>query len=174
MTPLPGPRDGSAGRGAAEAVRQVFAALLLAVLTVVGGAPVAVGFVSPARSFSGVPPSVAYSPGAHQPTPHTDRSVRAGTVHDTRRARSATAADRHRVVPTAAPQPRAGTDHARSTHHLPPHGPEFLLPGAPGVRVPHPAPPPAPAAPPRAFGCFRGALPVYAGLQGRPSTGRRC
>ncbi|MER5851264.1 hypothetical protein ABT126_30620 [Streptomyces sp. NPDC002012] len=156
-----------AHRRTAQAARQAFVALLLAVLTVVGGAPATAGSVLPARPFAGVPPSAAYSPGAHQPTPHTDRTARTGTVHDTRRTRTATATDRHRSAPTTAPRPRAGTDHARTQHHLPPPGPDFLLPGAPGIRVPHHAPQRAPAAPPRATDRFRAALPA---VRGPPRT----
>ncbi|MER6102861.1 hypothetical protein ABT115_11165 [Streptomyces sp. NPDC001832] len=152
----------------AQAARQVFAALLLAVLTVVGGAPAATGSsVLPFRPFAGVPPSAADSPGAHQPAPHTDRTARTGTVHETRRTRTATATDRHRPSPTPAPQPRAGTDHARTQNHLPPHGLDFLMPGTPGIRVPHHALQQAPAAPPRATDRFRIALPT---VRGPPRT----
>ncbi|MFG2626209.1 hypothetical protein [Streptomyces sp. NPDC048473] len=156
-----------AHRRTAQAARQVFVALLLAVLTVVGGAPAAAGSVLPARPFAGVPPSAAYSPDAHQPTLHADRTARSGTAHDTRRTRTATATDHHRATPTTTPRPRAGTDHARTPHHLPPHGPDFLLPGAPGIRVPHHAHRRAPAAPPRAADRFRVALPD---VRGPPRT----
>ncbi|WP_413752331.1 hypothetical protein NRF20_08385 [Streptomyces sp. R-74717] len=155
----------------AQAARQVFVALLLAVLTVVGGAPAAAGSVLPDRPFAGVPPSAAYSPGAHQPTPHTDRTARTGTVHDTRRTRTATATDRHRTAPTTGPLPRAGTDHARTPHPLPPPAPYFLLPGAPGIRAPHHAFRRAPAAPARATDRFRAALPVVRGPP-RPAVHR--
>ncbi|MFH8475924.1 hypothetical protein [Streptomyces sp. NPDC018000] len=155
-----------AHRRTAQAARQVFVALLLAVLTVVVGAPAAAGSALPAQPFAGVPPSAAYSPGAHQPTPHTDRTARTGTVHDTRRTRTATATDRHRP-PATAPQPRAGTDHARTQHHLPPPGHNFLLPGAPGIRVPHHALRRVPAAPLRATDRFRTALPA---VRGPPRT----
>ncbi|MFJ4574179.1 hypothetical protein ACIP4W_22615 [Streptomyces sp. NPDC088846] len=177
MTPLPGPPPGSAPprarpgtpahRGRAHAARQLFVAVLLAVLTVVVGAPAAAGSVLPARPFAGVPPSAAYSPGAHQPTPHTDRTARTGSVHDTRRTRTATATDRSRPQPPSAPRTMAGADHARTAHHLPPPGHCFLLPGAPGIGVPHHAHRCAPSAPSRGAGRFRVALP---GVRGPPGT----
>ncbi|MFJ9682460.1 hypothetical protein ACIRP2_31075 [Streptomyces sp. NPDC101194] len=177
MTPLPGPPPGNAPprarpgtpahRERVPAARQLLVALLLAVLTVVGGAPAAAGSVLPARPFAGVPPAVASSPGAHQPTPHTDRTARTGTVHDTRRTRTATATDRHRPAPTTAPQPRAGTDHARTAHQLQPPGPDILLAGPPIIRPPHHTPQQPAAAPPRATGRSRVALP---GVRGPPGT----
>ncbi|MFF8919245.1 hypothetical protein ACF08M_39660 [Streptomyces sp. NPDC015032] len=176
MTPLPGPPPGNApprtrpGTATqhirAQAARRLFVAVLLAVLTVVGGAPAAAGSVPLARPFAGVPPSAAYSPGAQQPTPHTDRTARTGTVHDTRRTRTAAATDRGRPPPPA-PQPRAGADHARTAHHLPPPGHCFLLPGAPGIRVPHHAHRRAPSTSSRSAGHFRVALP---GVRGPPGT----
>ncbi|MET9662916.1 hypothetical protein ABZY11_40280, partial [Streptomyces sp. NPDC006510] len=93
-----------AHRGTAQAARLLLAALLLTVLTVVGSTPSAAGSALPARPIAGVPPSAAYSPGAHQPTPHTDRTGRTGTVHDTRRSRAATATDHHRTQPPPAPR----------------------------------------------------------------------
>ncbi|WP_406253279.1 hypothetical protein OH786_29915 [Streptomyces atratus] len=166
----PSARPGTpAHHGTAQAARLLLAALLLAVLTVVGGTPAAAGSALPARPFAGVPPSAAYTPGAHQPTPHTDRTARTGTAHDTRRTRTATATDHHRSGPPTAPrpQPRAGSDQARTAHHLPPPGPDALLPGAPGVHAPHRADRPAPTAPPRATDHSRSALP---GVRGPPRT----
>ncbi|MFF2328487.1 hypothetical protein [Streptomyces sp. NPDC058103] len=159
--------DASAHRGRAEAARRVLVAVLLAVLTVVGGVPAAAGSVRPAQPFAGAPPSVAYAPGAHRPSPHTDRTARTGTVHDLRRTRTVTAADRHRAAPPPAPQPRAGTDHARVPQPLPPPGPHFVLPSAPGVRAPHRALRAAPTAPARATDRFRRALPA---VRGPPRT----
>ncbi|WP_326769042.1 hypothetical protein OG978_34925 [Streptomyces sp. NBC_01591] len=158
-----------AHRGTAQAARLLLAALLLAVLTVVGSTPAAAGSVLPARPFAGVPPSAAYSPGAHQPTPHTDRTARTGTVHDTRRTRTATATDHDRYRPQTAPppQPRAGSDQARTAHHLPPPGPDLLLTGVPGIPAPDRAHRPVPAAPPRATNRSRVALP---GVRGPPWT----
>ncbi|MFJ1834087.1 hypothetical protein ACIOJ9_09400 [Streptomyces sp. NPDC088175] len=166
----PGARPGTpAHHRTARTARQVLAALLFAVLAVVGGAPVAAGSALPARPFAGVPPSAASAPGAHQPTPHTDRTARTGTAHDTRRTRTATATDHHRDRPrtTPGPPPRAGSDQARTAHHLPPPGHDVLLPGTPGVPAPHRAHRPAPAAPPRATGHSRIALP---GVRGPPRT----
>ncbi|MFH8514655.1 hypothetical protein ACH4CE_05940 [Streptomyces gelaticus] len=158
-----------AHHGTAQAPRLLLAALLLAVLTVAGTTPAAAGSALSALPFAGVPPSAAYASGAHQPTPHTDRTARTGTVHDTRRPRTATATDHHRSGPPTAPhpQPRAGCDQARTAHHLPPPGPDVLLPGAPGIHVPHRAHPPAPTAPPRATDHSRIALP---GVRGPPRT----
>ncbi|MFE6666113.1 hypothetical protein ACFVFH_21465 [Streptomyces sp. NPDC057697] len=153
----------------ARAARQLLAALLLTVLAVVGGAPAAAGSALPARPFAGVPPAAASAPGAHQPTPHTDRTARTGTAHDTRRTRTATATDPHRDRPraTPGPAPRAGSDQARTAHHLPPPGSDILLPGTPGVPAPHRTHRPGPAAPPRATGRSRIALP---GVRGPPRT----
>ncbi|MGW2106916.1 hypothetical protein [Streptomyces sp. NPDC001948] len=174
----PGARPGAPARlDTARAARLLLAALLLAVLTFVGTTPAAVGSALPARPFAGVPPSAAYTPGAHQPTQHTDRTARtgtgaAGTVHDTRRSRTATATDHHRSQPPPEPrpQPRAGSDQARTAHHLPPPGPDLLLPGAPGARAPQRAHRPAPAAPPRATDRSRVTLP---GVRGPPWTAVR-
>ncbi|MFD4763012.1 hypothetical protein ACFWOJ_30415 [Streptomyces sp. NPDC058439] len=179
MTPLPGPPPGnapprprpgtSARRGRAREARKLVVAVLLAVLTVIGGAPAAAGSSLPARPFAGVPPVAASSPGAHQPTLHRDRTARTGTAHDTFRThiRTATATDGHRPVPTPPPRPRAGADHARTAHHLPPPGPDILLPGAPDIRVPRHAHRQTPAAPPHATGRFRVTLP---GVRGPPRT----
>ncbi|MEU9565474.1 hypothetical protein AB0D16_26180 [Streptomyces sp. NPDC048161] len=166
----PGARpDTPAHHRTARTARQILAALLLAVLAVVGGAPAAAGSALPARPFAGVPPPAASAPGAHQPTPHTDRTARTGTAHDTRRTRTATATDHHRDRPqtTPGPQPRAGSDQARTAHHLPPPGPDVLLPGTPGAPALHRAHRPAPAVPPRATGHSRIALP---GVRGPPRT----
>ncbi|MFC9753149.1 hypothetical protein [Streptomyces sp. NPDC056921] len=166
----PKARPGAQARlGTAQAARLLLAALLLSVLTVVGGTPAAAGSALPARPFAGVPPSAAYTPGAHQPTQHTDRTARTGTgaVHETRRSRTATATDHHRSQPPPEPRPRAGSDQARTAHHLPPPGPDLLLPGAPGVRVPFRAHRPAPAAPPHATDRSRVTLP---GVRGPPWT----
>lgn len=196
MTPLPGPPPGTAPPracptpirrtgprarpgiparlGTAQAARLLLAALLLSVLTVVVGTPAAAGSSLPARPFAGVPPSAAYTPGAHQPTQHTDRTARTGTgavgtVHDTRRSRTATATDHHRSQPPPEPrpQPRAGSDQARTAHHLPPPGPDLLLPGTYGVRAPLRAHRPSPAAPPHVTDRSRVTLP---GVRGPPWT----
>ncbi|MCX4844036.1 hypothetical protein [Streptomyces sp. NBC_00893] len=159
--------------GTARAARLLLAALLLAVLTVVGSTPAAAGSVPTFRPSAGVPPSAAYPPGAHRPTQHTDRTdrtARTGTFHDTRRSRTATATDHHRSQPPPAPrpQPRAGSDQARTAHHLPPPGPDLLLPpGAPGIHAPRRPHRPAPAARPRATDRSRVTLP---GVRGPPWT----
>ncbi|MFE7359207.1 hypothetical protein ACFU8Q_40600, partial [Streptomyces sp. NPDC057543] len=177
VTPLPGPPPGnapprpgpatSARRGRTREARQFVVAVLLAVLTVIGGAPAAAGSALPARPFAGVPPSAASSPGAHQPTLHSDRTARTGTAHDTHRTHIRTATATDGPVPTPPPRPRAGADHARTAHHLPPPGPDILLPGAPGIRVPHQAHRQTPAAPSRATDRFRVTLP---GVRGPPRT----
>ncbi|MFE7465229.1 hypothetical protein ACFU6R_14180 [Streptomyces sp. NPDC057499] len=161
-----------------RAARALLAALLLTVLAVTGSAPSVLGAAPPARPAAGVPPSAAYTPGAHRPTPHTDRTVRpthtsrsgvgTGTVHDTRRVRTAAAAEHpHRPQTGPVPQPRAGSDQVRTAHHLPPPVPDALLPGTPGSRPRHRAHRPPPAAPPRAAGRLRVALP---GVRGPPGT----
>ncbi|MBW5254959.1 hypothetical protein JGS39_39480, partial [Streptomyces sp. P01-B04] len=86
MTPLPGPPPGNAPRGSgpdapahrgrAAAARQFLAALLLAVLAVAGGAPVAAGTGLPVRSPAG-PAATAEGPAGNRPSAaHTDRSPR--------------------------------------------------------------------------------------------------
>ncbi|TXS34792.1 hypothetical protein EAO72_40730, partial [Streptomyces sp. or43] len=161
MTPLPGPppgnappgsrQDAPAHRGHTAAARQFLAALLLAVLAVAGGAPVAAGTGLPVRSPAG-PAATAEGPAGSPPsTAHTDRSPRtdrtvrplpAGRTpgardrrdaRDTRdalrRAGAATAAGAHRPGPAAAPQPATGpqpwaaAEHPRTPQHLPPPGP---------------------------------------------------
>ncbi|MFJ6014876.1 hypothetical protein [Streptomyces sp. NPDC092952] len=163
--------DVPAHHRAARAARLLLAALLLTALAVTGGVPSTTGSVLPARPSAGVPPSAAYTPGAHRPTPHTDRTAGtgAGTAQDLRRARTAATAG-HTIHPQTgpAPQPRAGRDQARTAHHLPPPpGPAALPPGTPGSLPPLRLHQPAPAAPPRAAGRPRVALP---GVRGPPRT----
>ncbi|MFF2012099.1 hypothetical protein ACFVWY_23860 [Streptomyces sp. NPDC058195] len=187
MTPLPGPPPGNAPPRARpctpahhripRAARVLLATLLLTVLAVTGSVPTALGSALPARPSAGVPSSVAYAPGGHRPTPHTDRTTHttrsgagngagAGAAQDTRRVRTAAAADHtHRPQTGPAPQPRAGSDQVRTAHHLPPPGLDALLPRTPGSGPWFRAHHQAPAEPPRAVGRLRVALP---GVRGPP------
>ncbi len=179
MTPLPGPPPGSVPPGAqpvtpahrdrARAARRLLAALLLAVLTTVGGAPAVAGALSAGGPFAGAPPPAAEAPDAHQPIPHTDRTVRPGTVLDSRRARTHTATDGHRPTPTSGPRPdpRAAAEHVRAPQQLPQPGPDVLLPGTPGIRTPHPRPRRVPPASTHIVDRFRAALPA---VRGPPRT----
>ncbi|MFI9628556.1 hypothetical protein [Streptomyces sp. NPDC052042] len=166
----PGARpDGPARHARARAGRRLLARLLLAVLTVVGGAPTAAGALYAAGPFAGAPPPAAQSPDARQPISHADRTVRTGSAHDSRRTRTATPADGHRLAPMTGTgfQPRAGAEYARVVQLLPPSGPESLVPGAPGLRPPRLLPRPVPAALSRTVDRFRVLLP---GVRGPPRT----
>ncbi|MFI7235259.1 hypothetical protein [Streptomyces cyaneofuscatus] len=86
----------------AHRTRSVLAALVLAVLTLVGGAPT--GAALPAGALNSLASTVAYTPKAPAPAPQTDRTAHpGGPHHDLRRTRTA---------PSAA-GPGAGGAHAR-------------------------------------------------------------
>lgn len=88
--------------GPAHRTRSVLAALVLAVLTLVGGAPT--GAALPAAALNSLASTVAYTPNAPAPAPRTDRTAHpGGPHHDLRRTRTA---------PSAA-GPGAGGRHAR-------------------------------------------------------------
>lgn len=183
MTPLPGPPRGNASprglpdtpahRGRVAAARQFLAALLLAVLTVAGGAPAAAGAGIPARSPAGPAHLAGDRTGTPATAQHADRSVRpsAGRSRSDRDSRTvrrtgaATAAGVHRAGPAAAPQPWAAPEHPRPPQHLPPPGTGTLPPSPPGIPLPPPVPGPAVAAPAAAADRFRAALP---GVRGPP------
>ncbi|GAA2924950.1 hypothetical protein ACFPN0_28675 [Kitasatospora cinereorecta] len=159
MSPLPGaPRGNAPPRGRPDApahqLRHALAALLLTVLTLVGGASTAAEAV-PLRSLTGAPPVTGNAPGAHAPaptapTPHTDRTLRAGHARDHRPVRAAgtsggSAAGTPSAVATApgwraeaapVPTPRAGADRPLAPPHLPPPGHGALPPCPPGLPVP--------------------------------------
>lgn len=159
MTPLPGasrgdahPRDlpdTTAHPRRAASARPFLAALLLAVLTLAGGAPAAAGAGLPARSTAG-----PASPGVHD-------------VHDAPRGRTRAAAGNLRPGPETAPQPWVAAEHPRPPQHLPPPGPGSPLPCPPGLPLPRPVPGCALGGPPAAADRFRAALP---GVRGPPGT----
>ncbi|MFE2291707.1 hypothetical protein [Streptomyces sp. NPDC059452] len=69
----------------------MLAALLLAVLTLAGGAPAA-GAALPVGALNSLALTVAYTPQLPAPAPQTDRTVHPGSAHhDLRRTRSAPA-----------------------------------------------------------------------------------
>ncbi|MFF3095797.1 hypothetical protein [Streptomyces cyaneofuscatus] len=69
----------------------MLAALVLAVLTLVGGAPA--GAALPAGALNGLASTVAYTPKAPAPAPQTDRTAHpGGPHHDLRRTRTAPSA----------------------------------------------------------------------------------
>ncbi|MFF1919647.1 hypothetical protein ACFVW8_03605 [Streptomyces sp. NPDC058221] len=184
MTALPGaprgdahPRERQAPpahRRRAGAAREFLAALLLAVLTVAGGAPAAVGAGLPARStaaatsfagdLSGARPAVR-NLGRTDRTDRTDRTnPRPGPgAHDLLRAR--VAVEGLRPGPETAPLPEAVAEHPRTPQHLPPPGPGAPLPRPPGLLPPHPVPGCTLAVTPAAADRFRAVLP---GVRGPP------
>lgn len=199
MTPFPGaargderPRDRPdtpAHRRRAPAARQFLVALLLAVLTVAGGAPAAVGAGLPARSTAGPAPFAGHLTGIRpaaqhlDPTGHanrtdrtdrtnrtdrtvrTDRTGRAPGAHGVPRTRAT--AERLRPGPATAPRPEAAAEQPRTPQHLPPPGPGAPLPRPPGLTLPHPVPGHTPAAPTAAAERFRTALPGVRGPPGK-------
>lgn len=200
--PLPGaPRgdarlrdrpDTPAHRRHAPAARQFLVALLLAVLTVAGGAPAAVGAGLPARSTAGPAPFAGHLTGTRPAAQHLDRTGHASrtghvsrtertnridrTVRTDRTGRAPGAHDGPRTRATAeslrpgsvtAPSPWAAAEHPRNPQHLPPPGPGAPLPSPPGLTLPHPVPGCTPAAPAAAGDRFRTALP---GVRGPPGT----
>ncbi len=92
MTPHPGTPRGNAlpvRPGPAQGTRRVLAALVLAVLTLVGGAPAA-GAALPVGALGSLASAVAYTPGAPAPAPQADRTTHpGGPHHDLRRTRPA-------------------------------------------------------------------------------------
>lgn len=92
MTPHPGTPRGNAlpvPPGPVQATRRVLAALVLAVLTLVGGAPAA-GAALPVGALGSLASAVAYTPSIPAPAPRTDRTAHpGGPHHDLRRTRTA-------------------------------------------------------------------------------------
>lgn len=207
MSPHPGAPRGNApppGRPDAPAhrARHALAALLLAVLTLVAGAPAAAGSVVPLGALTGRSPVTAHAPGAQPPSPHSDRTARQGSAHDTRRFRAAAAASPFsgsltygesigtgRAGTFAAAQgpstealprsgPWAGADRPHSPHHfLPPdHG--ALPPCVTALPEPRDAPRAAAGTRPFVPGRVRTALPGVRGppgvTAGQPAVHRSC
>lgn len=76
----------------AHRTRSVLAALVLAVLTLVGGAPTA-GTALPVGALNSLSLTVAYTPKPPAPAPRTDRTAHPGGLHhDLRRTRTAPSA----------------------------------------------------------------------------------
>lgn len=93
MTPYPGPTRGNVlpvRPGPAQRTRSVLAALVLAVLTVLGGAPAA-GAALPTGALAGLASTAANPPNTRAPAPQTDRTAHSGNGphHDLRRTRPA-------------------------------------------------------------------------------------
>ncbi|MEV5685719.1 hypothetical protein AB0L68_21360 [Streptomyces sp. NPDC052164] len=168
MTPFPGPPRGNTPRrgrpdAPARRARHALAALLLAVLTLIGGGPAATGAALPVRALTGPAPVTAYAPVAPAPAQHTDRTARAGQIHDTRRFRAgaagghdtrtvtsgqdtrrgrtvaATGHDHPRAAVTSAPHPRAGILRAQAPNHSPPPAHSALPPRTPVLPAPRAA-----------------------------------
>ncbi|MCX4680205.1 hypothetical protein OG413_33875 [Streptomyces sp. NBC_01433] len=207
MTPFPEPGRGSTHRrgrpdAAARRARHALAALLLAVLTLVGGAPAAAGAAIPVRALTGPAPVAAYAPVAPAPAPaqHTDRTVRTGQIHDTRRFRTgatgghdtrtvtsgqdtrrgrtvvATGHDHPRAAATSAPHPRAGITRAQAPNHSPPPAHSALPPRTPVLPAPRTLTQCRSEAASRVPDGSPAGLPVVRGPPGTtagPSTGHR-
>ncbi|WP_406090249.1 hypothetical protein [Streptomyces sp. NBC_01013] len=161
--------------------RQFLAALLLAVLTVVGGAPAAGGDGFPTRSPAG-PTLLAGGPAVGRPSAvpldrslRADRTLRAHPAGRTpgdrdprgamRRTGAVTAAGAPAPAPATGPQPWAAAEHPRTPQQLPPPGPGSLPALPPGLPPPHPGPGSATATRSAAADRFRAALP---GVRGPP------
>ncbi|MEU0161555.1 hypothetical protein ABZ154_22650 [Streptomyces sp. NPDC006261] len=113
--------------GPAHRTRSVLAALVLAVLTLVGGAPTA-GAALPAGALSSRASTVAYTPNAPPPAPRTDRTAHpGGPHHDLRRTRTA---------PIAA-GPGAGGRNARDQQPRPHRHTARPSPVRPHTHTPH-------------------------------------
>lgn len=92
----------------------MLAALVLAVLTLVGGAPA--GAALPAGALGSLASTVAYTPKAPAPTPKTDRTAHpGGPHHDLRRTRTAPSPAGPGAGGRNARDQRAGTGHP---HHV--------------------------------------------------------
>ncbi|MGW4227902.1 hypothetical protein ACWEF9_01215 [Streptomyces sp. NPDC004980] len=205
MSPLPGaPRGNAPPRGRpdtpAHQLRHALAALLLTVLTLVGGASAASGAAVPLHTLTGTAPAApvtgnapgAQTPAPQAPTPRTDRTLRAGHARDHRPVRAAetsgpSAAGARSAVATApgrqaeaapAPAPRAGADRTLAPQHFPPPGHGALPPGLPGLPVLRAVAQEAARAALFVPGRIRAALPGVRGpprvTAGQPATHRSC
>ncbi|MFE6040622.1 hypothetical protein [Streptomyces sp. NPDC056452] len=201
MSPHPGaPRGNAPPRGRPDAparrARHALAALLLAVLTLVAGAPAAAGSVLPLGALAARSPVTANAPGAQPPSPHSDRTARQGSAHDTRRFRAAAAASPFsgsltsgesggpvkagsagafveaaaqgvRTEALPRPGPWAGADRPHSPHHFPPPDHGALPPCAAALTEPRDAPRAAAGTHVFVPGRVRTALP---GVRGPPGV----
>ncbi|MFD8061714.1 hypothetical protein ACFXA0_28195 [Streptomyces cyaneofuscatus] len=147
-------RPGPVGPGPAHhRTRSVLAALVLAVLTLVGGAPA--GAALPAGALNSLASTVAYPPKAPAPAPQTDRTAHpgGGPHHDLRRTRTAPsptgpgADGRHARDQQPGPhRPTARTSstgphtHAPHPHAPHPHAPHTLHERSPAGDPTTPAP----------------------------------
>lgn len=182
-------------------VRSVLATLLLAVLTLVGGAATANGAAPAALATPGLPPAVTVATApppvaprihgtahraGHDSAPASRHQAGHGITHDVpHQAGHGTAHDvRHLAAqatheqPTAAADPaqapRAGTGRAYLLLHAPPPPHDALTPAAPGTAEPRGGVQCVAADSFDAPGSRRGALPGVRGPPGRttgPTTG---
>ncbi|MEU0359451.1 hypothetical protein [Streptomyces cyaneofuscatus] len=107
--------------------RSVLAALVLAVLSLVGGAPA--GTALPAGALNSLASTVAYPPKAPAPAPQTDRTAHpgGGPHHDLRRTRTA----------PSSTGPGAGGRHARDQQPGPHRPTARTRPTGPHTPTPH-------------------------------------
>ncbi|MFJ9641389.1 hypothetical protein [Streptomyces sp. NPDC101178] len=149
--------------GPAQRTRSVLAALVLAVLTVLGGAPAA-GAALPTGGLAGLASTAANPPNTRAPAPQTDRTAHSGNGphHDLRRTRHAPAAAGGRNARDQQPNPH------RSTVRTGPTGPHAH------ALLPERSPSADPTSPTPRAGISRAHLtghappPSYEGLLPRP------
>lgn len=181
MTPLPGPPPGNAHPGnrptapAASAARRFLVALLLAVLTVSGGAPLAAG-AAPVRATAALGGSApAAAPGL--PVRTAARTPAPAPASAAPRTSAAVPVQASAPVQATAPVPAfadrglrteqwTAAEHPRTPHQPP--GPGALLPAPPGVPLPPRVLRSVGALPQAGTGRPRIALP---GVRGPPGTG---
>lgn len=167
MTPLPGPPPGNAHPGRPTAVRRCLLALLLAALTLVGGAAgaSAAGVAAlPVRATAALSVTVAPPPASVPIAPGLPvRNTAAGAPRTTVPAPPPATVDRG---PDATPW--AAAEHPRTAHQLPPPGPGGLVPCPARAPLPRSVPWSVRTAPASAVQRPRVALP---GVRGPPSAG---
>lgn len=185
MTPLPGPPPGNAHPGnrptgpAASAARRFLVVLLLAVLTVAGGAPVAAGAV-PVRATAALggsapaaAPGLPVRTGARTPTPAPAAAPTPAAPRTSAPAPVQTVAPAQATAPVPAVADRGlrteqwtAAEHPRTPHQPP--GPGALLPSPPGIPLPPRVLRSVGALPQAGAERLRVALP---GVRGPPGTG---
>lgn len=134
----------SAPRSAPHQVRHLLAGLVLAVLTLLGGAPAAAGAALPAQGAAVAhtdrpagPLAPRHTHAAHRAA-HTIRagaSASGGAARVSGPSAATRPVDVRRADADPAPRPRAGADRPHAPHHLPPPGHAALPP------CPHGLPP---------------------------------
>ena len=176
MTPAPGRR---------AAARRYVVALLLAVLTLAGGAPAAAGAGFPVRAPATLPATPGMTgatgtPGTPATPGTTGTTASALPVRLVAAAQPTPPARPTSTAPDRAPQPPATADraphsppwaaaeHPRAAHQLPPPGPGGFVPCPAVLPQPLPVPWSDRTAPVSAAQRLRVALP---GVRGPPSAG---